>query len=465
MKKEHVNASKKTKTITKPKTVIDLDEHLPIFSAVSNVDLENLNISITANIKDLLAPLIQQIREIRDFRNLRTKCTYPKPNFNNDLTDIICDKDLVVENEILKVKFEEADKENTFLRGEVKDFTVLLNAKIQTSSHNFKTNWKECLFQENFDTQVQSQFSFQTNSPKGNMLYNQNNFSNKRNSFIPQINSDLTTPATSDRNLKSSVISTHNNSKTELFNKISVVDFTIEEILTELGNESEIHNGSILFFPPTDKQEISLSHPNVPFKSSSLICHEKELEQRRDEMCTMKDRSDSVTEFKLVRLISLEDRRLPRSFNDRASHINRTDKSSNNAPASRNQTSETTDTTVEQKIDAPGNSNGNNANFSNPLMPVSNVYNFDAHPWPKNTILIAGDSMINGINEKRISTNFKSVKVRYFSGATIDDIYFNIIPLLRKKSAAFVLHVGTNNSSNETSFQIYDKLLNLIHFI
>ena len=43
----------------------------------------------------------------------------PKPNFNNDLTDI-CDKDLIAENEILKVKLEEADKENTFLRGEVK---------------------------------------------------------------------------------------------------------------------------------------------------------------------------------------------------------------------------------------------------------------------------------------------------------------------------------------------------------
>ena len=267
MKKEPINASKKMKNITKPKTVIDLDEDVPIFSAVSNVDLENLNISITANIKDLSAPLIQQIREIRDFLNLCTNFMDPKPNFNNDLTDIICDKDLVVENEILKVKLEEADKENTFLRGEVKDLTVLLNAKIQTSSHNFKANSKEFLLQENFDTQVQSQFSFQTNSPKGNMLYNQNNFSNKRDSFILQINSNLTTPATSDPDLKSSVISTHNNSKTELFNKSSVVDFTIDEILTELGNESEIYNGSILLFPPIDKQEISPSHPNVPFKS------------------------------------------------------------------------------------------------------------------------------------------------------------------------------------------------------
>ena len=127
MKENPVKASKKMKTITKPKTVIELDEDVPIFSAVSNVDLENLNISITINIKDLLVPLIQQIREIRDFLNLRTKCMDPKPNLNNDLTDIICDKDLIVENEILKVKLEEADKENTFLRDEVKDLKYKCN--------------------------------------------------------------------------------------------------------------------------------------------------------------------------------------------------------------------------------------------------------------------------------------------------------------------------------------------------
>ena len=108
------------KTITKPKTVINLGEDLPIFSAISNVNLENLNLSITANIKDLLAPFTQQIRELRDFLNLHTKCMDRKLNFDNNLSDIICDKDLVAENEISKVKLEEADKENTFLRGEVK---------------------------------------------------------------------------------------------------------------------------------------------------------------------------------------------------------------------------------------------------------------------------------------------------------------------------------------------------------
>ena len=77
------------------------------------------------------------------------------------------------------------------------------------------------------------------------------------------INSDLATPVISDTDLKSSIHSSHNNSKIlELFNNSSVVDFTIDDILTELGNESKIHNGSILLFRPRDKQDISPSHPN-----------------------------------------------------------------------------------------------------------------------------------------------------------------------------------------------------------
>ena len=102
---------------------------------------------------------------------------------------------------------------------------------------------KESLLQENLDTTEQSLSSFETNSPKGNMLKNQNNFSNKGNSFIPHCNNDLPTTATSDSDLQSSIQSSpHSNSKTlELFDKSSVADFTVGEILTELENESKIY--------------------------------------------------------------------------------------------------------------------------------------------------------------------------------------------------------------------------------
>ena len=72
--------------------------------------------------------------------------------------------------------------------------------------------------------------------------------------------------------------------------------------------------------------------------------------------------------------------------------------------------------------------------------------------------------MISGMDEKDISTNFKLVKIRCFSGATVDEMYLNLILLLRKKTVALVSHVNIKYSSNQT-FQIYDKLLNLVHFI
>ena len=60
MKKDRFSTSKKrkTKTTTKPKKVIELGEDLPSFSAVSRVDLENLNLSIITNIRDLLTSLV-----------------------------------------------------------------------------------------------------------------------------------------------------------------------------------------------------------------------------------------------------------------------------------------------------------------------------------------------------------------------------------------------------------------------
>ena len=104
--------------------------------------------SITTNIKDLLKPLTQQTREMNDFLNLHTKCIDPKLNLNNALSDITCDQDLLIENKIFKVKLEVADKENTFQRGDVKDLTVLLNAKIQTSSQDFKTLQKSACYKK-----------------------------------------------------------------------------------------------------------------------------------------------------------------------------------------------------------------------------------------------------------------------------------------------------------------------------
>ena len=71
--------------------------------------------------------------------------------------------------------------------------------------------------------------------------------------------------------------------------------------------------------------------------------------------------------------------------------------------------------------------------------------------------------MLSGIEERRISKRDRKVKVKNFPGATIDGMYDYPIPLL-KKCPDNILHVGTNNTVNEPSKMVPDKLLTLKKF-
>ena len=88
----------------------------------------------------------------------------------------------------------------------------------------------------------------------------------------------------------------------------------------------------------------------------------------------------------------------------------------------------------------------------------------DSHKWPNETVLVVGDSMLAGVDEKRMSHR-SNVKVRVFPGATIDDMFDYINPLLKKCPDAVILHVGTNDCPHDTSRAILDKLLKLKTFI
>lgn len=119
--------------------------------------------------------------------------------------------------------------------------------------------------------------------------------------------------------------------------------------------------------------------------------------------------------------------------------------------------------TVKQKNNSQNNLS--KTNFVYPLISVNNMHNNDTNLCAENNVLTTWDSMIYGINRYHFSKNFKSVKVRHFSGVTRDDMYFDLIPLSRKKSVALVLQMGISNSPNETLFQIYNKILNLVFLV
>ena len=86
----------------------------------------------------------------------------------------------------------------------------------------------------------------------------------------------------------------------------------------------------------------------------------------------------------------------------------------------------------------------------------------ESTPWLVNTILIAADSMINGIDEKRLAKKNSNVKVRYFNAALVEDMFYNLVPLMTKKPSPLILHVGTNNTVSDSSKVILKKINSLI---
>ena len=69
--------------------------------------------------------------------------------------------------------------------------------------------------------------------------------------------------------------------------------------------------------------------------------------------------------------------------------------------------------------------------------------------------------MRSGIEERRISKRDRKVSVKNFSGATIDDMSDYIKPQLQKCPDYMVLHAGNNNTVNELSKVVLDRLFDL----
>jgi len=99
----------------------------------------------------------------------------------------------------------------------------------------------------------------------------------------------------------------------------------------------------------------------------------------------------------------------------------------------------------------------------NTLLSSSNTsLTLDSYPYPNNTTVIMGDSMLSGIDEEKLKVNYKNIKVRYFPGASINDMKHYSIPILNKKPKNIILHIGTNDCKNSTSGEVYAKVQQLI---
>ena len=74
------------------------------------------------------------------------------------------------------------------------------------------------------------------------------------------------------------------------------------------------------------------------------------------------------------------------------------------------------------------------------------------------------DSILNGVIESSLS-NDRSVKVRNFPGATVEDLRHHTVLINRKQPMFLIAHAGTNNTFKFVTRDILNKLLQLKSFI
>ena len=78
----------------------------------------------------------------------------------------------------------------------------------------------------------------------------------------------------------------------------------------------------------------------------------------------------------------------------------------------------------------------------------------DINYWPHDTCAIVGNSIVNGIDEKRFSMNNVNTKYFYFYRAIIGDKSQLIQPIIKKKHEFLNLLVRTNNFTTNDSKKI-----------
>ena len=70
---------------------------------------------------------------------------------------------------------------------------------------------------------------------------------------------------------------------------------------------------------------------------------------------------------------------------------------------------------------------------------------------------------MSGLRESKISFG-KNIKVGFFPGPKIQDMYYYLVPLLRKRPDKIVLHVGTNDAPHIKADEMLQELGKLKSF-
>ena len=312
------------------------------------------------------------------------------------------------------------------------DITKLLNAKIQSPSYVSKTPTKELLFTDNGNISSTSLPVPIINTPNGNILNNDRLLLDKNTSFVPLINNIETPLLNVNDKIKSKTLSC--NKETDFINKSLFETTSVEEILKEMENS---YNRC-----KNNNENATYISDKIPFKSTRLVT------QKERHNISQQDQNNPTPvsrQFKSVQLISSESSTSVKKEESLA----KVDTSNKNKTISQEADINTSEQKEEVKTDKTD---------------IKKVSKATHKKIKKKTVLIIGDSMLNGIEESKLSKT-RHIRVQPIPGATVEDIQENIIELLNEDLQTVIIHAGTNNSVTDSPQCIVDKLLTLKHTI
>ena len=96
--------------------------------------------------------------------------------------------------------------------------------------------------------------------------------------------------------------------------------------------------------------------------------------------------------------------------------------------------------------------------------PKESEYGDNPKEWPKGTVCVAGDSILNRMDEKLLSRK-RIVNVTPFSEAVISNMYDLLKPVLKRNPDYIILHNGANYATRNTANELLDKILALKSFV
>ena len=374
---------------------------------------------------------------------------------------------------------------NIFLQKEVDDLMIIINSKITNTSYSFNTPTKEN--PQNIDSSLQTgEVSSQLiKTPNDNRVENRSESENKKVSITPVINNNLKTPVLENKRL----LATHS---CGILNKGSINDVLIDESIDEIFKELNIdnRNESVVKSSIYD-DKIKIPANKVDTQNQKIDYFIDLLINRDGNEVNNKSTTENVSTYhsilsqsksyddkiqcleeQIVKQNQKIDQLMETVANNHKLKIQTTEKC--NDENKENEDSEKPTKNIEKKLEDQITEirNKHKEKYCREhlsKLPTTQTNQQKTTPdenatspektkkVKKKSILVVVDSLLNGIEESKLSKS-RHIRVQTISGGKIEDIRSNLNDLLHADLQHIILHIGTNKAVNETPTEIFNKL-------